>query len=103
MARFNAKEIAWEKVEVLGQNGLFTELRVDRNTIPKEWHVYEVRHHDNDWGKPIEIARGILVNFYGTLLVKEPIELEPFPQTGNDYLYIEEDEDWNYLGESVRF
>lgn len=102
MARFNAKEINWEKVEVLGQDGLFTDLRVDRETIPDGWHVYEVRHSDNDWGEPVEICLGVLVNFYGTLLVKEPIKLEPFPQTGNDYFYIEWDKDWWFYGESVR-
>lgn len=103
MTRFNAKEIAWEKVEVLGQEGLFIDLRVDRKTIPEGWHVYEVRHSDNDWGEPVEICLGVLVNFYGTLLVKEPIELVPFPETGNDYLYIDWEDDWDYLGESIRF
>lgn len=103
MARFNANDIAWEKVEVLNREGLFTELRVDRNSIPKGWHMYEVRHGDNDWGEPVEIARGILVNHFGTLLVKEPFDLIPFPATGNDYLYIEAEKDWIYLGESMRF
>lgn len=103
MARFDAREIAWEKVEVLNREGLFTELRVDRKTIPEGWHMYEVRHDDTSWGDPVEIAIGVLVNHFGTLLVKEPLKLTPFPETGNDYLYIDPEKDWNYLGESIRF
>lgn len=103
MARYNAKEITWEKVKVLDREGLFTELRVDRNTIPEGWEMYEVRHDDNSWGDPVEIARGILVNHFGTLLVKEPFDLIPFPATGNDYLYIDPEKDWIYLGETGKF
>lgn len=103
MARFNAKEITWEKVKVLDKEGLFTELRVDRSTVPEGWYMYEVRHDDNSWGDPVEIAKGILVNHFGTLLVKEPIELTPFPETGNDYRYIDPETDWYYLGETENF
>lgn len=103
MARFNAREITWEKVRVLEQEGLFTELRVDRSTIPEGWYMYEVRHDDNNWGDPVEIARGILVNHFGTLLVKDPIELEPFQETGNDYRYIDPEKDWYHFGETEKF
>ena len=30
MARFNAMDVSWERVEVLGKEGLFTNLRIDR-------------------------------------------------------------------------
>lgn len=103
MAKVNAKEVAWEKVEVLGLDGLFTELRVEKETIPDGWYVYEVRHDDEDWSEPVEIALGVMVNFYGTLLVEEPIELEPNAFNGNDYRYIDWDQDWWFVGETVRF
>ena len=102
MARYNAKEITWEKIEVLGKECLFYDLRVDRNTVPEGYFMYEVRHADEDWGEPCEIALGILVNFYGTLLSKEPFDLEPSNITTNAYLYIDWKTDWYYLDERVK-
>lgn len=103
MARFNAMDVTWEKVEVLEKEGLFTSLRVDRTTVPKGWIMYEVRHDDNSWGDPVEIALGIMVNHFGTLLVKESFDLEPSPITNNAYLDIDPEKDWNYLDEIVSF
>ena len=76
MSRVDAKETCWEKVEVLGREGLFTCLRVDRNTVPEGWYMYEVRHDDECRGEPVEIALWVMVNHWGTLLVKEPFDLE---------------------------
>lgn len=103
MARENAMNVTWEKVEVLGREGLFTCLRVDRSTIPEGWYLYEVRHDDNSWGDPVEIALGVLANHFGTLIVKEPFELESSPLTDNAYLDIDPEKDWKYLDEIVRF
>ena len=103
MARFNAMDVTWEKVDVLGKEGLFTCLRVDKTTIPKGWYFYEVRHDDFCYGDPIEIALGVLVNHWGTLITKEPLELVPEPEPHNAYLDIDPERDWAYLGEDVRF
>ena len=94
--RKNAKEIEWEKVEVLGKEGLFADYRVDRNTIPEGYFMYEIRHDDDCQGDPVQIAKWVIVNFWGTLLVKEPFELEPSPMTNNAYLNIDPEEDWSY-------
>jgi hypothetical protein len=40
MARFNAMT---EDFEELGKPALFTSLRIDRNTVPRGYHLYEVR------------------------------------------------------------
>lgn len=103
MARVNAKEVGWEKVEVLGREGLFTCLRVDRNTVPEGWYMYEVRHDDECHGEPVEIALWVMVNHWGTLLVKEPFDLEKSQFANNAYLCIDPEEDWNYLGEIYSF
>lgn len=103
MARIKATDITWEKVEVFGKEGLFTCLRVDRKSIPEGWFMYEVRHDDDSWSDPIEIALGVLVNHFGTLLVKEQLNLIPSPRTSNAYLDIDPEKDWNYLGETMRF
>ena len=102
MTRQNAMDVVWERVEVLGKECLFNDLRIDRSTIPDGYFMYEVRHSDEDWGEPCEIALGILVNFYGTLITKEPFELEPSTVTNNAYLFIDWEEDWYYLDGSVK-
>lgn len=94
--RENAKEIKWEKVVVLGKEGLFADYRVDRDTVPEGYSMYEIRHDDDCQGEPVQIAKWVMVNFWGTLLVKEPFELEPSPVTNNAYLDIDPEEDWNY-------
>lgn len=103
MSRVDAKETCWEKVEVLGREGLFTCLRVDRNTVPEGWYMYEVRHDDECHGEPVEIALWVMVNHWGTLLVKEPFDLEKSQFANNAYLCIDPEEDWNYLGEIYSF
>lgn len=103
MARFNAMDVTWEKVDVLGKEGLFTCLRVDKTTIPKGWYFYEVRHDDFYYDEPIEIALGVLANHWGTLIMVEPLELIPEPNLHNAYLDIDPERDWAYLGEDVRF
>ena len=103
MSRVDAKETCWEKVEVLGREVLFTCLRVDRNTVPEGWYMYEVRHDDECQGEPVEIALWVMVNHWGTLLVKEPFDLEKSQFANNAYLCIDPEEDWNYLGENYSF
>ena len=100
MARLKATDVVWNKVNVLGKECLFSDLRIDENSVPEGYLMYEVRHTDEDWGKPAEIGLWIMVNFFGTLLVKEPFVLEPSTKINNSYSFIE-DGDWCYLGEYV--
>lgn len=105
MARLNARELEWEKFEVFGIEGLFVDLRVDKNTVPDGYFMYEVRHCDDDWGEPCEVANWILVNFFGTLLVNRPLEdlMEYDEHMKKHYKYIEDEDDWGYLGECFEF
>ena len=43
--------------------------------MPQGLYRYELRHGDEDWGEPRELARSLMVNFYGTVLVREPFQL----------------------------
>lgn len=92
--RYQANELRYEQVTVLEKEAIFTELRVLRDSVPKGFSRYEVRHDDECQGNPVEIAKGILVNFYGTLLVQE--SLEQVEKEGRCFL---EREDWNYSRE----
>lgn len=75
MARRNAMEETYEEIELFGKTVLFTPIRIARNTVPKELHLYEIRHADEDWGEPVQLGQGILVNHFGTIISREPIEL----------------------------
>jgi hypothetical protein len=97
MERLNMMSVAWEKVAVLGKVGFFTDWRIDRNSIPDGWYFYEVRHADNDWCEPVEVALGVLVNFWGTLITKEPLLPEEVASIDDAYVYIDSEKDWKYL------
>lgn len=77
MTKVNANTERFEQVDVLGKPVLFTELRVDRDTVPEGLYRYELRHGDSDWSAPCELARGIMVNFFGTVLTSDPYQLPP--------------------------
>ena len=90
--RKNANEIIFDEIVVLGTPALFTDWRVDRTSVPADMKMYEVRHADEDWGDPCQLARGILVNFYGTILTLQPM---PLPDCG--YLNLDSGKDWGYI------
>lgn len=94
MARYNAMKERYSKIQILGKQALFTSMRLERNTVPAGFYLYEVRHDDDGIGDPVQIARGILVNHWGTILTTEPIDI---PEDG--YLDIDPERDWDYLDE----
>ena len=89
MASFNAMEEGFEEVTILGQPALFTSVRINRASVPRGYYQYEVRH-DDDYNGVAQIARGIMVNHWGTLIVREEIKLH-----SDGYLDIAP-EDLNY-------
>ena len=58
--------------------GWFIDRRV-HEVKDSPFHKYEIRSDDDGKGDPIEISTKVLVNFYGTFLSKEEINL---PLTG---------------------
>lgn len=96
MSRFNAMEEDFEEVTILDKPALFTSVRIDRNTVPRDYHLYEVRHDDDCQGDAVQIARGIMVNHWGTLITRDEIKL---PADG--YLDINPD-DLNFAAGNCR-
>lgn len=90
MARNNAMTESFEEVTIFDKPALFTPLRINCNTVPNGFHLYEVRHDDDGQGDAVQIARNIVVNHWGTLITRDEINL---PADG--YLDIEPD-DLNY-------
>ena len=72
---YDAEKLTYQEVTILGKPALFTECRIDRTTVPEGVYRYELRHADEDWGEPITLSRSILVNYYGSVLTREPFQL----------------------------
>lgn len=92
--RKDASKIIYDEVSLLGHPALLTDWRVDRTTVPDGFHLYELRHADEDWGDPCQIAKGILVNFYGSILTLQPFQLPSHGYLDFDssaLVYVEED------------
>ena len=83
-----------EEVELLGRTGYFTELRVDKETVPEGMHCYELRHGDDD-GFPVSVEESVRVNYFGAVLLAEALEL------GNEKALQFGYEDFSYTGEQM--
>ena len=91
--RYDAKKERFEEIEVLGKPALFTSIRLIRESVADGLYYYEIRHDDEAKGDPVQIARGILVNHYGSILTREPI-----PLPANGYRDIEPETDFDFCG-----
>ncbi|MCM1335476.1 MAG: hypothetical protein NC084_13085 [Bacteroides sp.] len=94
MTPINANETSYEKFEILGREALFTDLRIDRKSLPEGLYAYDLRDCDDCSGDPCEVKSFVLVNHWGTVIVKEPIE-------GADDGVMLDDDDYNYLGDNM--
>ena len=72
---YDAQKVTYQEVTIFDRPALFTECRIDRTTVPEGVYRYELRHGDEDWGEPVELSRNIVVNYYGTVLTREPFQL----------------------------
>ena len=75
MEIFDAMEEVFEEVTILEKPALFTFNKIEKNTIPKGYQMYEMRT-SSDWGSDdIRIAWCFMENHLGTLITREKIEL----------------------------
>ena len=86
---------SFEHIELFGKPALFSDLRIDRSTVPDGWHCYDVRGSDHDPGRPTTLEARVVVNHAGTILSPEEIT---FPK-GKNYRLIKEK--INFLEECV--
>lgn len=71
----NLIEVRIELGEGKEAYGLFTDLRVKRDTLPENVFAYDIRHDDDSLGIPCEIQKFVLVNHYGCILTNKEIDL----------------------------
>ncbi len=91
--RYDAATLSYEPIELFGKQMLFTCARIDPASVPKGYYRYDIRHDDECGGDPVEVARFVLINHWGTVITNEPLPLqEGVP------MWIDPEKDWNYLG-----
>lgn len=93
--KVNAMTEVFEHIELFGKPVLFTNARVDRETVPEGWYRYNIRGSDYDPSKLCTLEREVGVNHAGTILSPEEIPLSE----GKDYRPIRESQ--NFLGENM--
>lgn len=82
------------EVEIKGHYGVFTELRVDKSTIPEGVNCYELRHGDDD-SYPAALEENVRVDYFGAVLMTDKMEL------GNDGYVALTFDDFGYTGEEL--
>ena len=93
MKGLDANTQKYELAEIDHNVVLFTNMRLDRDTVPEGIFCYDVRDSDNLDGSMAQIKPFVLVNHWGTILSKTPF---PLDESGSYY-----PEDWGYLGEDM--
>ncbi len=78
----DATRETYAKLTLMGKPVLFTCSRVNRKTVPEGMYMYEIRYSD-EGAEPCQIGKWIMVNYYGTILSKEPFNLIPSKTTTN--------------------
>ena len=81
-------------MEIKGIRGYFNDMRIDKDTIPEEFHFWELADGDSD-GIPCRYKPGILVNFYGTFITAGELPVDcPECMEG----FINSDIEWGFTG-----
>lgn len=88
--RYDAGKENWMPMEIRGVQGYFSDLRIDRASVPGWFHFWELAD-----GTPCRYRPQILVNFYGTFLTtgELPVDCREWREG-----FIESDEDWGFTG-----
>ena len=89
--RLDYRKEKMQAVKVKGIRCEFNDMRIDRNTVPEGKFQYEVAGDDDSGGDPARIQKGVMVNFYGTLISDEELPL------GEQGILWVEDGDFRYL------
>jgi hypothetical protein len=68
----NALEETYESVELFDKPALFTNARIDRDTIPPGFFACDIREDDDGWAATAEMT--VTVNHMGTVILAEPLD-----------------------------
>lgn len=82
-----------EVVLVNSKPYLFTNMRIDRSSIPEGWFAYDVRESEGGAGDFAEVQRFVLVNHWGTIIGMDELPLTERPPRGIVRPIQEDDDD----------
>ena len=91
MARYDYNKEHFETVSVRGIQCLFSDVRIERSTVPEEKYQYEIGGDDDIGGEPARIQTGVLANFFGTLICDLPLPL------GDDHVLWLQEGDFRWI------
>ena len=80
----------YEHIELFDVPGLFTNGRIDRETVPAGWYCYDLRGSDVDPGDPTTVEEQVTVNHAGTVLLPKALKLNRTDIDGTRYRKIGE-------------
>lgn len=61
-------------IEFEGKPALLADWRVNTSHLPEGIYHYDLCHGD-DWGTPVTLENHVEINFFGTLLMNEPVQI----------------------------
>ena len=76
MQLMDARKETFDYIELFDAPAMFTNLRIDRSTVPEGLFCYDVRGSDNDPGALNAIEPFVFVNHAGTIIGVEDYMLE---------------------------
>lgn len=100
----NANQETFMIMEILGRRGLFSNSRIETESIPDGLSWYELREgvlqeEYNEFGEPnpptLSIAKSVWCDHFGTIILRDPIQ-----EAEKGELEIGEN-DWGFLGGEV--
>ena len=94
---FDVNKKRLELIRMFGKyEVLFTNMRIKRDTVPKELHVYDIRHDDECQEIMWKLKPFVLINHWGTIISRFPIDM-----SDGSCRFIDEKEDCEYLNISM--
>lgn len=87
----------FEVIEIAGQTALFSNGRLTSADIPKGTYCYDLRQSD-DGKRFCTIEKNVAVNYGGTVITKEPIDLGE-----KGFIPLTDDTEPNFIGETSTF
>lgn len=88
----------YELIELFGKPALFTNERLNKADIPKGLYVCHVRGDDEATGGFAELAPRVLVNHFGSIVTKEPVD---FGEKG--YILFTDETEPHFTGRRISF
>lgn len=86
---------SYQHMEVLGVEGVFTSIRIQRDSLPEGFHKYSLREGEGAF--ICQVAPEVLVNHAGDFITKTPLDL------GSEKTRVLTEEDWSFTDKLFDF